>query len=278
MLSALAVPLARGVLRTRRKPSVGANGIASAWCLASSASPARMPSTGDCALACPCMHAMVARAPASDPPDAIETMGSRANASKTAKTERERRLTMIPSYTCSLRVDKVRAGAYNPPMRLPTNVHELHRGRFVFSLALAVGAASGIPSLLVGGVDDRSLQFAAVIFAGVVWWGAAVFFAWAAVRDSRYALFRSAVLMTLGFALGDLVTYVLSFMSAWAQTEGDYARAYFDAPLSTTLPGIFIPILLRVPIRFVIAAGLLALARTIFERSRTAETLASPAA
>jgi len=163
-------------------------------------------------------------------------------------------------------------------MRIPTDVRELHRPRFVFSLALAAGAVPGIPSLLIGQNDVASLQLAVVLIAGAVWWGAAAFFAWSAVRDSRYVLWRSAALMTLGFALGDVLAYGVHLLSAWAQTEGDYARAYFNAPLTTTLPGLIVPILLRVPVRFVISAGLLALARTILERGRVSETIASPTA
>ena len=163
-------------------------------------------------------------------------------------------------------------------MRVPTGIHELHRGRFVLSLALAAGAASGIPSVLTGGQDARAVQFGIAVFALVAWWCASGFFAWTAVRDSRYTLVRSAALMTLGLALGDLVTSAIAIMGAWAQTEGDYARAYISAPLSTTVPGMIVPILLRLPTRFVISAGLLALARTVLDRVRTGETMPSPAA
>jgi hypothetical protein len=160
-------------------------------------------------------------------------------------------------------------------MRIQSQIHELHRQRFIFSLALAAGVAAGVPSLFIGGNDAHPLQLLAVLGGGAAWWGVAAFFAWSAVRDSRYSLLRSAALMTLGFALGDLVAFGFHLLNAWAQTDGDFAHAYLDAPLGTTLPGVIIPIVLRVPMRFIISAGLLALARTVLDRRRPSETVAA---
>jgi hypothetical protein len=153
-------------------------------------------------------------------------------------------------------------------------IEQMPVSRFVVVVALIGGILSGAPQILVGiSSSDHSAQIglAGIRIAGLLALG------FIAAQRRQSSIWQSAWHVTLGLALGDLVGFAVAFNAASIQSDGEYASAYFQAPLLVTLPGLIVPTLLNTPARMLSAAGVVALVRE-FRKNRRAPSEADTGA
>ena len=131
--------------------------------------------------------------------------------------------------------------------------------RFAELVALVGGVLVGAPQVLSGvfGNGRTAVMLALLlvqwIFAALLWW--------VATRRRKFTVLQTAGHITLGLAFGDLIGFAIAFVAASIQTNWEFADSYVHAGWSVILPALFLPTLIRTPLRFGGWALLIALGR-----------------
>lgn len=156
---------------------------------------------------------------------------------------------------------------YRPDVRaFIRSMEVLAPGQFILLVGFGAGLLQGVPAfLLAGSTANRAIL--AVTFAGLslLSLAGAVLVWWIAVHRRQFSYWRTAWHLTLALALGDLLAAALALVDAFNQSNGEYISLYVNAPLSTTMPSLLAPILLRSPFRLLGSALLVALGRSLHE-------------
>jgi len=156
---------------------------------------------------------------------------------------------------------------YRPDFReFIRDLENLTPGQFILLVGLGAGILRGVPGyLLPGSIANPAVLAVAVAALSLLALSGAVLVWWIAVHRRRFSWWKTAWHLTLALALGDLLGFALAFVDASMQTNGEFISSWFNAPLSTTMPGLLAPILFKSPVRLLGSALLIALGRSLHE-------------
>jgi hypothetical protein len=155
---------------------------------------------------------------------------------------------------------------YRPDFReFIRDLENLTPGQFILLVGLGAGILRGVPGFLLPGSIAKPAAAVAMAALSLLALSGAVLVWWIAVHRRRFSWWKTAWHLTLALALGDLLGFAMAFVDASMQSNGEFISSYFTAPLSTTMPGLLAPTLLRSPIRFLGSALLIALGRSLHE-------------
>jgi len=147
--------------------------------------------------------------------------------------------------------------------RIATQIEALEAAPFILLLGLVGGALQGIPHFLFDGVCAPGPRLAVLLVGGisaVLWWTAALFLWWIAVRRRRWSLWTTAAHVTLGLALADVLTSALGMVAASIDTNGRLAELIARDLWNVAEANLVLP-LLRSPLWFFGAVVAVALGR-----------------
>jgi hypothetical protein len=147
--------------------------------------------------------------------------------------------------------------------RIAIQIEALPGVRFVLLVGLVGGALQGIPRFLLSGTAAPAPRLAGVLVVGisvVVWWTAALFLWWIAVRRRRWSLWTTATHVTLGLALADVLTSALGLVAGSIDTNGRLALLIARDPWNFASSNL-VSALIRSPLWFFGAALAVALGR-----------------
>ncbi|HEY9225904.1 MAG TPA: hypothetical protein VIP11_04610 [Gemmatimonadaceae bacterium] len=149
---------------------------------------------------------------------------------------------------------------------LLAQIERLASARFILLIAAISGTVQAVPVFL----HARSLNFATarlgqlalITSINLVWWIGAALLWWFAVRRRQHPIWLTALHVTLGLAVGDILMNSLGFVASSIQTRGEFAIA-FGRALPNALSGPVGIALLRSPFWFVQAVALIAVGRLV---------------
>ena len=150
--------------------------------------------------------------------------------------------------------------------RLLAQIEGLAVAPFILLVAAVAGTVQALPLFLYSGsINLASARLADVVLVTglslLSWTGAALLW-WFAVRRQRYAIWLSALHVTVALAVADLLMSALGFVASSIATRGEFAIAIARA-LPNALWGMVGGALLRSPFWFVQAAVLIAVGRLV---------------
>lgn len=136
--------------------------------------------------------------------------------------------------------------------RLAAHMEGLAAAPFILLVGLIGGALQGMPRFFLGTTGTTDSHFAPFVVVGVasvLWWTAALFLWWIAVRRRRWSLWATATHVTLGFAVADVLASALGMVVASIDTNGAYAEALVREPLTVVSSNLVLT-LIRSPLWF----------------------------
>jgi len=161
--------------------------------------------------------------------------------------------------------------------RISSQMETLGPVRFVVLTGLIAGAIQGLPRLLLSGATTVSLQLVPFLVVGitaVLWWTAALFLWWIAVRRQQSSLGAIAAHVTVGLVIADVLATALGMVGASIETHGKFA-VLIAPQLVTVIVSNLSFTLLRSLLWFVGSAIAIALGRHL---NTAQQPLAAPAA
>ncbi len=147
--------------------------------------------------------------------------------------------------------------------RIATQIEALEAVRFILLLGLVGGALQTIPRFLLDGMSAPGPRLAGLLIGGisaVLWWTAAMFLWWIAVRRQRWSLWTTAAHVTLGLALADVLTSALAMVATSINTNGRFAELIARDSWNIAESNLVLP-LLKSPLWFLGAVVAIALGR-----------------
>ena len=93
--------------------------------------------------------------------------------------------------------------------RITSHIERLAAPPFILLVGLVYGAIQGVPRFWLSGGVGTGLHLAQFVIVGVtsvLWWTAALLLWWISVRRRGWSLWTTAAHVTLGLALGDVLS------------------------------------------------------------------------
>ncbi len=158
---------------------------------------------------------------------------------------------------------------------LLAQIEDLTPAQFTLLIGLFAGVLRSAPAFLhAGNVNIAIARFSQIVVAlalGLVWWIGAALLWWFAVRPRRYSIWLTALQVTLGGAVGDVLASVLVMVAGSFETNGALVTELGNAFLTSALGSLELT-LLRSIYWFVEAIALIALGRLVLRM----DTLVAP--
>jgi hypothetical protein len=149
---------------------------------------------------------------------------------------------------------------------LLAQIEALSPAQFILLIGLIAGVLRSVPVFLqTGNVNIAVAHFSQIVVAlalSLLWWIGAALVWWFAVRRRRYPIWLTALHVTLGVAVADVLASVLAMVAGSIETHGAILAELGKAPLMAVLSPLELT-LLRSLYWFVEAIALIALGRLV---------------
>jgi len=164
--------------------------------------------------------------------------------------------------------------------RLAAQIETLGPVHFILLIGLAAGAIQALPRLFfpaTGALPFQPLAFLVISVTAVLWWTAALVLWWITIRRRRWGVWNSAVQVTLGLVVADLVVIALATVVSSIATRGAVPLTLLQQPMTVVLSNLGITAL-RCPVWFVGAVLTIAVGRHLGGESPTLSATTSAVA